>query len=46
MPSWLKTFNFTVTAPTPGQYHFQWQMLEEQVWWFGEMTADAVITER
>ncbi|MBN1210376.1 MAG: hypothetical protein JXB05_36320 [Myxococcaceae bacterium] len=34
-----KTFTFTLTAPTtPGQYAFQWRMLQEAVVWFGGFT--------
>lgn len=44
LPGQTYDFNFTVTAPsTPGQYHFQWQMVEEQVCWFGPMTDDVVV---
>jgi alpha-tubulin suppressor-like RCC1 family protein len=35
---------FTVIAPTtPGTYHFQWQMVQETIAWFGEASPDTVI---
>jgi hypothetical protein len=35
------TFNFTATAPSnPGTYDFQWQMLQEDVEWFGDLTPN------
>lgn len=35
-----KTFTFNITAPTqPGQYEMQWQMVQENVQWFGEKTT-------
>ncbi|MBO0781114.1 MAG: hypothetical protein J2P37_20030 [Ktedonobacteraceae bacterium] len=38
-------FNFTATAPrTNGNYHMQWQMLQELVSWFGTKTTDVVIS--
>jgi hypothetical protein len=38
-------FDFTVTAPTtPGQYHFQWQMVEERIAWFGTVSFDELVT--
>jgi outer membrane protein assembly factor BamB len=37
------TFNFTVTAPAgEGTYAFQWQMLQENVDWFGELSPKLV----
>jgi phosphatidylserine/phosphatidylglycerophosphate/cardiolipin synthase-like enzyme len=34
-----KTFAFTITAPSsPGDYIFQWQMVQENVEWFGDLT--------
>lgn len=34
-----KTFSFTVTAPgVAGTYNFQWQMVQEGVAWFGDVT--------
>jgi hypothetical protein len=39
-----KTFTFTVTAPsTPGTYNFQWQMVQEGVAWFGDMTQNVAV---
>ena len=29
------TFNFTVSAPGPGKWNFQWRMVQEGVEWFG-----------
>jgi alpha-tubulin suppressor-like RCC1 family protein len=35
---------FTVTAPaTPGIYHFQWRMVQENVEWFGDFSPDTTI---
>ncbi|HTD05244.1 SpvB/TcaC N-terminal domain-containing protein, partial [Undibacterium sp.] len=43
-PGGTATFNFTVTAPaTPGNYNFQWQMLQENSGWFGGMSTNKVI---
>jgi hypothetical protein len=39
------TITFDITAPTiPGVYDFQWQMLKENVAWFGEATPLSQIT--
>jgi hypothetical protein len=39
------TFTWTVRAPTtPGQYNFQWRMVQEGVMWFGAMSANAVVS--
>ena len=38
------TFTFEVTAPAPGTYAFQWQMLEETVQWFGALTPNVLVT--
>jgi hypothetical protein len=32
------TFAFEVMAPEPGEYRFQWRMLQELIEWFGEPT--------
>jgi len=32
------TFAFEVMAPAPGEYRFQWRMLQEFIEWFGELT--------
>jgi phosphatidylserine/phosphatidylglycerophosphate/cardiolipin synthase-like enzyme len=38
-PGEQKTFTFTITAPpAPGDYPFQWQMVQEHVEWFGDLT--------
>lgn len=39
------TFNFPVTAPaTPGNYSFRWQMVQEGVQSFGDVTTNVPIT--
>jgi Ig-like domain-containing protein len=39
------TFTFAIVAPTaPGRYHFQWRMVQDGVGWFGQATADLVVT--
>jgi parallel beta-helix repeat protein len=44
-PGASKTFNFTIRAPTaPGNYPFQWQMLQESVEWFGDFTPSATVS--
>ncbi|MGH8063850.1 MAG: NBR1-Ig-like domain-containing protein [Candidatus Entotheonellia bacterium] len=38
------TFTFTVKAPaTPGRHNFQWQMVQEHVAWFGDMTQNVAV---
>ena len=38
------TFQFALTAPaTAGTYDFQWQMLQENVEWFGETTQNLTV---
>jgi serine protease len=38
------TLNFTVTAPsTSGTYNFQWQMVQECVTWFGDLTPNVPV---
>ena len=38
------TFNFTVTAPaTPGNYNFQWKMVQDTVEWFGALSSNVVV---
>ncbi len=40
-------FTFDVTAPTePGEYDFQWRMVQESVEWFGDYTENVRITVR
>jgi len=44
-PGQQVTFTFNITAPTtPGIYNFQWQMLQENVTWFGAQTPNLQIT--
>ena len=44
IPNDTKTFTFTITAPsTPGSYNFQWEMVQEDVQWFGDLTPNVVI---
>jgi NTE family protein len=39
------TFAFTVTAPAaPGTYNFQWQMLQEGIEWFGDLSENIAVT--
>jgi len=39
------TFNFTVRAPaTPGFYNFQWQMVADQMAWFGSVSPATTIS--
>ncbi len=43
-PGQTVSFNATLTAPsTPGDYHFQRRMVQENVEWFGEYSDDIVI---
>jgi RHS repeat-associated protein len=43
-PGATATFNFSVTAPTtPGDYSFQWQMVEEAVEWFGALSGNTTV---
>jgi Ig-like domain from next to BRCA1 gene len=38
------TFTFAMKAPrTPGQYNFQWRMVQDGVEWFGEETPNLLI---
>ena len=40
-----KTFTWTVRAPTtPGQYNFQWRMVRDGVMWFGDSSANVVVS--
>ena len=39
------TFNFNIKAPAVARnYNFQWQMLQEGVGWFGELTPNRIVT--
>jgi Ig-like domain-containing protein len=39
------TFTFALRAPrTPGEYNFQWRMVQDGVEWFGEETPNVLIT--
>jgi Ig-like domain from next to BRCA1 gene len=39
------TFTFALKAPrTPGQYNFQWRMVQDGVEWFGEETPNVLVT--
>lgn len=43
-PGQEAAFSFTVTAPLkPGVHHFQWQMVQDGVAWFGERTSDVAV---
>jgi hypothetical protein len=43
-PGGQVTFNFTVSAPGPGKWNFQWRMVQEGVEWFGALTPNVVVT--
>ena len=44
-PGASKTFSYTVTAPvSPGNYNFQWRMVQDYVEWFGENSSNIVVT--
>ena len=39
------TFSFNITAPaSPGNYNFQWRMVQESVQWFGGYSTNGVIS--
>jgi hypothetical protein len=43
-PGATVTFSFSITAPsTPGIYHFQWRMVQENIEWFGATTPDVQV---
>jgi hypothetical protein len=45
MPGQLVTFTFAIHAPKkPGNYTFQWRMVQENITWFGERTSPVEIT--
>lgn len=45
LPGQEAIFNFNITAPlTPGDYNFQWQMLQEHLWRFGQTTPNVIVT--
>src|SRR4029450_11589020 len=40
-----KTFTWTLRAPaTPGQYNFQWRMVQDGVMWFGPSSTNTVVS--
>lgn len=42
-PGGIYTFTVKIKAPaTPGNYKFEWQMIEEKVGWFGDITSNIV----
>ncbi len=44
-PLETKTFTFQVTAPAQAaEYNFQWGMLQEAVEWFGDLSANVVVS--
>ena len=43
-PGGQVTFNFTVSAPGPGKWNFQWRMVQEGVEWFGAQTEIRQVT--
>ena len=43
-PNATVTLNFTMTAPPPGAYPFQWRMIEECQSWFGALSPKAMVT--
>jgi hypothetical protein len=43
-PGGMVTFNFTVSAPAPGKWNFQWRMVQEGVEWFGAFTPSVLVT--
>jgi hypothetical protein len=43
-PGQQKTFTWNVTAPPAGTYNFQWRMLQEGLFWFGQTTTNVVVT--
>jgi hypothetical protein len=42
-PGQTYTFNFDIFAPPAGDYNFQWQMLRENIAWFGEPSQNVVV---
>ena len=43
-PGSQHTFAATILAPPPGVYNFRWQMGQENVEWFGDMTDNVEVT--
>jgi hypothetical protein len=44
-PGTEATFTFALKAPrTPGEYNFQWRMVQDGVEWFGEETPNVLVT--
>jgi RHS repeat-associated protein len=42
-PGQTATFSFQIQAPPPGNFSFQWRMLQEGVTWFGDFSPNVVI---
>ena len=43
-PGQSKTFTMPITAPaTPGNYIFQWRMVQELVGWFGDISQSVTV---
>ncbi|MFC4764736.1 RHS repeat domain-containing protein [Dyella koreensis] len=44
-PGQTATISFAIRAPgTPGTYNFQWQMQQQSVVWFGDLSSNVAIT--
>jgi hypothetical protein len=44
-PGTEATFKFALKAPrTPGEYNFQWRMVQDGIEWFGEETPNVLVT--
>ena len=44
-PGQSKTFQFSVNAPAAaGEYDFQWRLVQEQVEWFGDLSANVSVS--
>jgi hypothetical protein len=45
LPGNTATFSFNLVGPVkPGTYQFQWQMIEDQIQWFGPLTPAVTVT--
>ncbi|TFW09524.1 hypothetical protein E4K72_05625 [Oxalobacteraceae bacterium OM1] len=43
-PGQTYTFNYTVNAPTTaGTYNFQWQLVQDYVGWFGDLSTNVAV---